>query len=179
MYKCVYIYIYIYTHILHMCVYIYIYMSVYLPFRPMPRHGYSPCVERSVRTKFYGQSPYTHYGFQRVWLEHNLNSKGWNSQALREFPGKFDSSNVSRRNVSREIGRSLWLRSRLYFSGSASVSFARFPTDRAGHPTSDYCVMLVGRLGVRVWTRDLRPSNWDFAIWSMIYIYIYIMYIYI
>ena len=31
--------------------------------------------------------------------------KGWNSQAHREFPGKFDSSNVSRRNGSREIGR--------------------------------------------------------------------------
>ena len=32
--------------------------------------------------------------------------KGWNSQAHREFPGKFESSNVSRGNVSREIGRS-------------------------------------------------------------------------
>ena len=31
--------------------------------------------------------------------------KGWNSQAHREFPGKFKSSNVSRDNVSREIGR--------------------------------------------------------------------------
>ena len=38
-------------------------------------------------------------------LKHNLNLKGWNSQAYRGFPGKFDSSNVSRDNVSREIGR--------------------------------------------------------------------------
>ena len=35
----------------------------------------------------------------------NLDFKGWNSQAHREFPGKFESSNVSRDNVSREIGR--------------------------------------------------------------------------
>ena len=30
---------------------------------------------------------------------------GWNSQAHREFTGKFESDNVSRGNVSREIGR--------------------------------------------------------------------------
>ena len=53
----------------------------------------------------YIQSPYLHYGFLRVWLKHNLNSKGWNSQAHREFPRKFESSNLSRDNVSREIGR--------------------------------------------------------------------------
>ena len=31
--------------------------------------------------------------------------KGWNPQAHRELPGKFESSNLSRDNVSREIGR--------------------------------------------------------------------------
>ena len=35
-----------------------------------------------------------------------INGKGWNSQAHREFPGSLDSSDVSRDNVSREIGRS-------------------------------------------------------------------------
>ena len=35
----------------------------------------------------------------------DLNSKGWNSQAHGGFPGKFESSNVSRDNVRREIGR--------------------------------------------------------------------------
>ena len=40
-------------------------------------------------------------------LKHNVNLKGWNSQAHRGFPGKFESSNVSRGNVSREIGRTL------------------------------------------------------------------------
>ena len=37
--------------------------------------------------------------------QHHLNFKGWNSQAHRGFPGKFESSNVIRGNVSREIGR--------------------------------------------------------------------------
>ena len=31
--------------------------------------------------------------------------EGWNSQAHREFPGKFESRNLSRDNLSREIGR--------------------------------------------------------------------------
>ena len=34
----------------------------------------------------------------------NLNSKGWNSKAHEGFPGKFESTNLSRDNVSREIG---------------------------------------------------------------------------
>ena len=38
-------------------------------------------------------------------LKHNLNLKGWNSQAHGGFPGKFESGNVSRDNASREIGR--------------------------------------------------------------------------
>ena len=53
----------------------------------------------------YGQSPYEHCGFQRVWLEHNVIFKGWNSHVHRVLPGKFESSNVSRDNVSRETGR--------------------------------------------------------------------------
>ena len=53
----------------------------------------------------YGQSPYLHCGLQGVRLEHNLNSKGWNSDVHREFPGNFDSSNVSRDHDSRGIGR--------------------------------------------------------------------------
>ena len=60
---------------------------------------------RLVRYRVYAQSPYWHCGFQRVWLKHNLKFKGWNSQAHGEFPGKFESSHVSKDNVSREIGR--------------------------------------------------------------------------
>ena len=33
--------------------------------------------------------------------------KGWNSYGHREFPGKFESSDVSRDNVSGEIGRTV------------------------------------------------------------------------
>ena len=51
-------------------------------------------------------SPYSHCGFSRVGLEHNLNLKGWTSHVHRGFHSKFESSNVSRDNVSREIGRS-------------------------------------------------------------------------
>ena len=60
-----------------------------------------------VHVWVYGQSPYgqSPYGFQRAWLKHNLKLKGRNCQAHREFAGKFESSNLSRDNLSREIGR--------------------------------------------------------------------------
>ena len=42
----------------------------------------------------------------RFWIsEQNLNIKGWNSHVHRGFPGKFETSNLSRDNVSREIVR--------------------------------------------------------------------------
>ena len=41
----------------------------------------------------------------RVWLKDNLNWKGWNCHVHRVFSGMLESSNVSRDNVSREIGR--------------------------------------------------------------------------
>ena len=56
---------------------------------------------------FYGQSPYYDSGFQRVRLKQDLNLKGWNSQAHREVPEKFESSYPSRDNLSRVIGRTV------------------------------------------------------------------------
>ena len=44
--------------------------------------------------------------FKRFDSSMILMFKGRNSQAHREFPGKFESSNVSRGNISGEIGRS-------------------------------------------------------------------------
>ena len=44
-----------------------------------------------------------------ILLSMKINTKGWNSQAPRGFPGKFESSNVSRDNISREIGRNRYL----------------------------------------------------------------------
>ena len=102
MYMCVYIYIYIhrqiYTHE-HIYIYIYIYMHISIHYiimlmlRPI-----------SVRPISLLDS-----GFQRVCLERNLHLKGWNSHVHRGFPGKFESSNVSRDNVSRETGRRFWI----------------------------------------------------------------------
>ena len=70
------------------------------------RRSRSRTAQLTGRPVLYGQSPYKDYGFQRVWLKQNLKFKGWNSQAHREFPGKFESSNLSRDNLSRETGRS-------------------------------------------------------------------------
>ena len=56
--------------------------------------------------------------FQRVLLNRNLNCKGWNSHVHGDFPGSFESINLSRdklsSNLSREVGRN-----RFYISWSA------------------------------------------------------------
>ena len=41
-----------------------------------------------TEARFYGPSPYSHYGLRKVWLKHNLSSKGWNSDVHRDFPKK-------------------------------------------------------------------------------------------
>ena len=51
----------------------------------------------------YGQSPCYDSGFQRVWLKRNLHFKGWNSHVHKGFSGSFESANLSRYNLSREI----------------------------------------------------------------------------
>ena len=53
----------------------------------------------------YGQSPFQDSGFRRVRLKHNLNFNRWNSHVHRGFPGKFESTNLSRDDLSGEIGR--------------------------------------------------------------------------
>ena len=55
----------------------------------------------------YGQSPYsTKIMDFRGFDSSRILIKGWNSQVHKEFPKKFESSNLSRDNPSREIGRS-------------------------------------------------------------------------
>ena len=39
-------------------------------------------------------------------VKHNLKFKGWNSHVYKGFPGKFESTNLSRDNLSTEMGRS-------------------------------------------------------------------------
>ena len=53
----------------------------------------------------YGQSPYEDSGLQRVSLRQNLDFEWWNSHVHREFLGKFESTHLSRDNLSRQIGR--------------------------------------------------------------------------
>ena len=77
----------------------------------LPGGGLRP---RQAETELVGEEPvvgqselrpisvlYKHYGFRRVRLEHKLNFTGWSSEVHREFPGKFESSNLSRGNLSR------------------------------------------------------------------------------
>ena len=40
-----------------------------------------------------------------VRLRHYVNAKGWNSQAHEQFPGKFESTNLSFEILSMETGR--------------------------------------------------------------------------
>ena len=40
-----------------------------------------------------------------VWLEHYANIEGWSSHIHRTFPAEFESTNLSRDNLSRGIGR--------------------------------------------------------------------------
>ena len=105
MYVCIYIYIYIYIYMhivcMYVCIYIYTYicMCVYVCM--------STCMCMCIHIYIYIYIYIYMYmgGFQGVWLQHNLNLKGWNSQVHRGFTGKLDSSNVSRDNVSRGIRR--------------------------------------------------------------------------
>ena len=38
-------------------------------------------------------------GLPRVLLEHDIDIEGWNSHAHREFPGEFESGNLSRNDM--------------------------------------------------------------------------------
>ena len=69
-------------------------------------------------------------GFQRVLIKLNLDFKGWSSQAHREFPGNVESTNVSRDDVSREIGRTVTQARSTFPRTVEVVAFA--PSSRAG-----------------------------------------------
>ena len=136
-----YIYIYIYINI-HIHIHIYIYICIcYIstPVKPWsswrPSHTTHRNQSRMHAWHVYGQSLYWHYGFQRVWLKHNINYKGWNFHVHREIPGKFESSNVSRRNVSRRIGRTATLILEQHVSGGAERSDME-------HSVPAYCEVL-------------------------------------
>ena len=52
--------------------------------------------------------PLLNCGFPRVGLEHNLNLKGWNFQAHREFPGKFESGMLVGTMLVGRLGVGAW-----------------------------------------------------------------------
>ena len=100
----VYIHIYIYnnTHVyiyiyIYICMYIHIYIYIYITYMHM---------NETENPVWDGVRPISvlDSGLQKVWPERNRNFQGWNSQAHRGFPGKFESSHLSRDNVRREIG---------------------------------------------------------------------------
>ena len=113
----------------------------------------------SLTTSFqvvYAQSPYEHCGIRRVGLKHNLDFKGRNSQAHPGFPGKFESSNVSRDPANISMFPSVRIYIYIYICSIicniSNVSQAMLVR-----------IMLVGRLGVRpVWGSSIggnRLSN--------------------
>ena len=65
--------------------------------------------EKRRGTRRYGQSPYSTKIPDFRWFDSSImlhNSKGWNTHVHRNFPGFVGSTNLSRDNMSREIGRS-------------------------------------------------------------------------
>ena len=62
----------------------------------LPQSGPEKVAFRPISTKI--------LDFPRVWLKQNLTLKGWHSHVHRKFPGKCESNNLSRSNLSREIG---------------------------------------------------------------------------
>ena len=99
-YICVYIYIYIYTHV-YICTYLSIIMYIYI------------YIYISPPRRACGQSPYQDSGLRRARIEQYLNFKGWNYHVHMEFPGSFESTNLSRDNLSREIGHTTMRKKRL------------------------------------------------------------------
>ena len=96
-----YTYIYIHTHIdTHICMYICTHMHTHTHWiggREREQGDQQAASTANLRTRILD-----YRGFE---LEHNLNWKGWNSQANRTFPGSFESTNLGRDNLSRETGR--------------------------------------------------------------------------
>ena len=79
MYVYIYIYMYIYIYIYYVYIHIYLYIYIYI-----------------------------YIYIQATWpvsRPDTANIKGWNSHVHRKFPGKLESSDLSRETLSREMGR--------------------------------------------------------------------------
>ena len=128
---CVYIYIYTYTCKTHIYIYIYtcihnIHIYIYI------------CIYRDASGDPCGRSPSEDSGLRGVRLRQNLNLKGWNSHVHRKFPGSFGSTNLSRDNLSSEIGRIPGFGKQRFwehgvFEGERNARTAKYGTLRIGH----------------------------------------------
>ena len=167
-YVCVlYIYIYIYIYI-YMCmcmIYIYIYIYICMCMIYIYIYIYMTSLHLGGLWTCHGQSPYWDSGIQGVLLKHHLNFKGWNSHVHREFSGKSESSNLSRDNVSREIGRSSQCpvqsvsNSPVRIKGSMILSFQLLK----GHPKSmRYSLCIIWGL------ETLSLTFWILSTWGLL-----------
>ena len=93
----------------------------------------------------------------RFWISEGLTqalfySKGWNSQVHRGFPAKFESSNLSRDNLSREIGPTGWILGKLSKHVSLSKRVEKLteqPSEKTPGPgISEKAFFLRGSKGV-------------------------------
>ena len=102
--SCVYIRIYIYIYFIYIYIYTYIYIYIYTHARTHTEHGGPPggagsevCSTANLRTNIMA---FRGFDYNVILIQ-----RGWSYHVHRGFPGKFESSNLSRDNVSREIGR--------------------------------------------------------------------------
>ena len=88
--------VYIYIYVISTCVYIYIYIYIYVLYVHL---SLTMSLSLSLYIYIYIYV-WTYSGYHRVWLKQNLDSTGWNYCVHREFPGMFESSNLSRDKLS-------------------------------------------------------------------------------
>ena len=91
MYTCTHIYIYIYTD-----THIHVYRDIF---------SRTVCCPRVRPVRAVRPISLLRFWVSWVWLNQNLNSTGWNSHIQWEWSGNLESTNLSRDNLSREIGR--------------------------------------------------------------------------
>ena len=115
-------------------------------------------------------------GFWRVSLEQILNSKGWNPQAHREFPGKLDSEILSLRDRANWPYARFWGLGRLLYS-QLTANFFDYISNIHIYI---YIYTHIIRTCVYIYIYIFRERERDVHIICMcVYIYIYNVYIYI
>ena len=94
------------------------------------------CAEKSQNP---GSQNSLYTSLLRFWISKSLTHaylkfKGWDSQARKEVPGKFETRNLSRENLSREIGRTSGCFSQAYLTIISTTCVSEFHLK----PTNNY-----------------------------------------